>query len=298
MMRRPSLAIDSKKEMLLWIGMGIFSLVFFLFLTFPFNALQSRILMEITRTTGWEVRASDWSVGLPVAIEWHDLLLSKTGTGSIPVESMRMSVGLLAQLMGRFTLDARIYFPGSAPSGTARITGTLTASSRSFQGPVTVQSHFQQIDLAQLLKPYVTKGLLQADVMQSWIGNAGGAVTFKGDGSWKAEIKDLTLERIPMGQTHFPSLTFNRVTFALTCHDALCNITELKGDGLDGSIDGQGQLRLQQPIQQSAIELTVTVLAGPGWAQKSAGLPLPPLQPGSPLTFKLIGSVANPRLSV
>jgi hypothetical protein len=46
------------------------------------------------------------------------------------------------------------------------------------------------------------------------------------------------------------------------------------------------------------LELSVTVLAGAGWAQKAATLPIPPLPPGTPLTFKLGGSVANPKLTL
>ena len=289
---------EFKKEPLLWAGAGLVSLLLFLFMTFPFGALQSRILSEIVRATGWNVRAADWSVGFPVAVEWHDLTFSKQGTALIPVESMRIGVGLLAQLSGHAALDAMIHFPGPNQPGAARATATITGSSWSFQGPTAVRSRLQQIDLSQLLKPYVGKGLLQADIAQAWVGNPGGGVTFKGDGSWKAEIKDLLLEHIPIGAAQLPSLTFSRVTLAMTCRDAQCDITDFKGDGPDGSVSGQGRLQLQQPIHQTMLELTFTVQAGSGWAQKAAGLPIPPLPPGTPLTFKVIGSVANPRISV
>jgi type II secretion system protein N len=266
--------------------------------TFPFAALQSRLLSEITLATGVQVRAAEWSVGFPVAIEWHDLVFSKQGVAAVSVESMRIGIGLLAQLNGRATLDAVIHFPGSAQPNAAQATGTITGLSWSFQGPTMLKSRLQQVDLSQLLKPYVVKGFLRADISQHWVGNPGGSVTFKGDGSWKTEVKDLVLERIPIGSAQLSSLTFSRVTLDITCRDAQCDITDFKGEGPDGSITGQGRLQLQQPLQQTTLELTLTVLAGSGWAQKSAGLPIPPLLPGTPLTFKVIGSVANPRLSV
>jgi len=290
--------IDLNKEPVLWAVTGIFSFFLFLFLTFPFGALQSRILSEIARTTGWEVRAAEWSVDLPMGVEWRDVVFSKSNGGSFPLESMTVKVGLLPQLLGRHTLNAMVQFPGAAQPGAARATGTLTASSWSFQGPTTVKSHVQQIDLALLFKPFVAKGLLQADVAQAWVGNPDGSVTFKGDGIWKAEVKDLVLERIPVGTGQLPSLAFSRVVLGLVCRDTQCDVTEFKGEGPDGSISGLGRIRLQQPMEQTALELSITVQAGSGWAQKSAGLPLPPLPPGTPLTFKVIGSVANPRLSV
>jgi type II secretion system protein N len=291
-------AFEFKKEPLLWAAAGIASLLFFLFLTFPFGSLQSRLLSEIMRTSGWDVRAADWSVGFPVAIEWLDVIFSKQGAAPIPVESMRIGIRLFAHVAGRAAIDGTIHFPGSGPSAAARATGSLTASSWSFEGSALLKSHLQQVDLAQLLKPYVTKGLLQADVAQAWVGNPGGGITFKGDGSWKAEVRDLVLERIPIGPAQLPSLVFNRVTLALTCHDAQCDVTDFKGEGPDGSITGQGRLQLQQPIQQTILEIALSVVPGSGWAQKSAGLPLPPLPPGAPLTFKVLGSVANPRLSM
>ena len=52
----------------------------FLFLTFPFGTLQSRVLSELIRATGWDIRAADWSPGLPLAVEWRDLTWTKPGS--------------------------------------------------------------------------------------------------------------------------------------------------------------------------------------------------------------------------
>ena len=152
--------------------------------------------------------------------------------------------------------------------------------------------------MAAVVKPYVTRGLLQADVTQRWENRGKDGVAFKGDGSWKAEVKDLVLERIPVGPAAIPSLNFSRVTAALACHDAVCDITDFKADGPDGTITAQGRLVLRQTAQASQLEVTVTLLAGAGWAQKAGNLPIPPLPPGTPLTVKLAGSVANPKLTL
>ena len=238
------------------------SLLLFLFLTFPFGTLQSRVLSELIRATGWDIRAADWSPGLPLAVEWRDLTWTKPGGASIPVQLMRLNVGVLGLLMGQQTVDAVLQFPGGSQAGTARATGTVNAASWSFLGPMSLKAHAQQVDLASVIKPYVTRGLLQADVMHRWENRGKEGVAFKGDGSWKAEIKDLVLERIPLGPAAIPSLNFSRVTAALTCHDAVCDITDFKGDGPDGTITAQGRLLLRQPVQSSMLEVTVTVLAG------------------------------------
>jgi type II secretion system protein N len=290
--------VTLKKEPLAWIAAGLLSLLFFFFVTFPFGTLQSRVISELIRATGWDIRAAEWSPALPLAVEWRDLAWTKPGGVSIPVQLMRLNIGVLGLLAGHQTVDALVQFQGSNQSGAGKATGTVTASSWSFLGPLSLKAHVQQVDLATLVKPYVTKGLLQAEVTQRWENRGKEGIAFKGDGSWKAEIKDLVLERIPVGPVAVPSLNFSRVTASLTCHDAICDITDFKGDGPDGTITALGRLLLREPVRTSTLDVTVTVLAGAGWAQKAATLPLPPLPPGTPLTFKIGGSVANPKLTL
>lgn len=287
-----------KREPFAWVAGGVASLLLFLFLTFPFGTLQARVLSELVRATGWEIRAVEWSPGLPLAVEWREVTWTKPGSASILIQLMRLNVGVLAMLFGQQTVDALVQFPGGAQPGTAKATGTVSASSWSFLGPLSLKAHAQQIDLGAVIKPYVTRGLLQADVTQRWENRGKDGIAFKGDGSWKAEVKDLVLERIPVGPAAIPSLNFSRVTAALTCRDAVCDITDFKADGPDGTISAQGRLLLREPVQSSLLEVTVTVLAGAGWAQKAGNLPIPPLPPGTPLTVKLGGSVANPKLTL
>jgi len=55
---------------------------------------------------------------------------------------------------------------------------------------------------------------------------------------------------------------------------------------------------VQQPIQQSQLALSLTVIPGVGFAAKAAGLGIPPLPPGTPLTFKVIGTLAQARVAL
>lgn len=287
-----------KKEPLAWALGGLGSFLLFLYFTFPFGPLQVRILSELTRATGGEIRAADWSPGIPLGVEWRDVIWTKPGSASIPIQLMRFKLGVLDLFMGQKAVDALIQFPGSGPAGPGKATGSVSAASWSFVGPVSFKGHVQQIDLATVAKPFVTKGLLQADVIQRWENRGKEGIAFKGDGSWKAEIKELVLDRIPIGPVAIPSLSFSRVVATMTCRETVCEIIDFKGDGPDGTITAQGRLQLQQPLQSSTLDLTVTAVAGAGWAQKAGNLPIPPLAPGTPLTFKLAGPVANPKLTL
>jgi type II secretion system protein N len=284
------------------LGWGLASLacfIVFLFLTFPYGPLQNRLLTELNQASGWEVRAADWSVGLPAVIEWRDVVLAGPTIRAIPVEAVRTTVGIFQAFLGRLVLDYAVQLPGVAQAGAGRATGSLTAASWSLRGPVVVKGHLQQIDLAAVLKPYVTSGIVQGDFMHRWDSAQGVNAVLKGEGTVKVEIKDLVVERIAAGTSSIPSLTFGRIQAALACRDAACDVTELKGDGADGSFTAQGRVTLRQPLlQQSLLDLTVTVVPGAGFAKKAASLSLPPFQPGTPLTFKLVGPISNARVAL
>ena len=281
---------------------GVVSLACFivsLFLTFPYGPLQNRLLVELNRSSGWEVRAADWSVGFPLAIEWHDVVLSgPTAIGAISLEGVRTAVGILQAFWGQLVIDYTVQLPGAGQAGNGRATGSLTSNSWSLRAPVTIKGHLQQMDLVAILKPYVTRGTVQGDFTHRWDGAQSKNAAIKGEGNVKVEIKDLEVERIPAGPSSIPSLTFARIQATLACRDGACDVTEMKGDGIDGSFTAQGRMMLRQPLQQSLLDLTVTVIPGAGFAQKAAGLSLPPFPPGTPVTFKLVGPVMNARVAL
>ena len=280
------------------LGWGLASLacfILFLLLTFPFGPLQHRLLTEFNRTSGWEVHAAEWSVGLPAAIEWRDLVLTGPATGTISVGAARAAIAVFQAILGQIVVEYAIQLPGVAQSEVGRATGSLTAASWSLQGPMAVKGHLQQMDLATVLKPYVSRGTIQGDFAHRWDTTQ---AAFNGEGTVKAEIKDLVVERIAPSASANSSLTFNQIHAVLACRDGGCDVTDLKGDGVDGSFSAQGHITLRQPLQQSLLDLTVTVIPGAGFTQKAASLSLPPFQPGAPLTFKLVGPIIHARVAL
>jgi len=281
-----------------WILASLACFIVFLFLTFPYGPLQNRLLTELNRATGWDVRATDWSVGFPAGIEWHDVVLAGPPMGAISIKDVRATIGVFEAILGQLVLDYAVQLPGGTQGGAGRATGSLTTASWQLRGPVAVKGHLQQMDLATVLKPYVTSGMIQGDFTHRWDGAQGSNAALKGEGTVKVEIKDFVIDQIPSGTQSMPSLTFGRIQAAFTCRDAACDVTELKGDGVDGSFSVQGHVTLQHPLQQSLLDLTVTVVPGAGFAQKAASFSLPPFQPGTQLTFKLVGPIMNARVAL
>jgi len=83
----------------------------------------------------------------------------------------------------------------------------------------------------------------------------------------------------------------------LTFRQSLCDVTELKGEGPDGSFTILGQVTVQRPIEKSVLALKVSVLPGAGLSQKLGSLGVPPFQPGVPVTFQVLGPADAARVA-
>ncbi len=289
--------LDQWKEILVWTVGGICVMVLSLMATFPYGALHARIIAELNRATGMEVRVADWTVGLPLGIEWRNVTLTRSDWGPIQLGVLQAKVGIMKALGGGFGLDVVVHLDEATPNaGVAK--GALTASSFSLTGPVAVKGQFQQVDLSKVLRRYVSHGVLNGDFSHRLDSAQATTGAMKGEGTWKAEARDLAIDQIPVGNGRTLSLAFSRVSAGLVCRDIICDVTELKGDGIDGSFTGEGKITLQQPFQNSQLALTVTVVPGVGFASKASALGLPPLPPGTPLTVKIVGTLAQARIAL
>ena len=285
------------KEIVAWVAGGLCLVVLCLAATFPYDALHKRLITELNRMTGMDVRVTDWTVGLPLGIEWRQITFSRPDWEPIQLASLDADIGIIQALSGGLDLDVVMKLDEALPNG-GLAKGTVTASSFLSPKSVAVAGRFQQVDLSKIVRPYVGRGMLNGDFSHR-IGSgedAGGSL--KGDGTWKAEATDLAIEQVPLGNGRTMSLAFTKVAAGLACRDAVCDVTELIGEGLDGSFTGKGTITLQQPVQDSRLALTVTIIPGVGFASKANTLGLPPLPPGTPITVKIAGTLAQARIAL
>lgn len=289
--------LSAWKAPLIWVAVGSGLFLLSLALTFPYGALQARIIGELQRATGMDVRAADWTVGFPAAMEWQQMTFSKADWPPLQWGSVRAHVSLWRLLTGSVTLDVVAQMDEAALShGTVK--STMTAASWSLTGPMAVTGTIQQLDLSKVIRPFVTHGTLTGEFTQHVDRTAATAPFSFGDGTWKATAKDLAVDQIPVGNGRTLALGFSTLSLSLICREQVCEVTDLKGDGIDGSFSGQGKITLQQPIEQSQLALSLTVIPGVGFAGKSAGLGIPPLPAGTPLTFKVMGTLAQARIAL
>ncbi len=288
---------EAWREILAWTVAGVTILVLCLMATFPYGMLQARVVAELSRATGMEIRVVDWTVGLPLGLEWRNVTLSQPNWTPLQLALLQAKLGVMNALGGTLGLDVVAKLNETAsPTGLAK--GTVTASSLSLASPVTIKGQVQHVDLSKILRRYVTHGTLSGDFSHRIDSGQTTATTMKGEGMWTAEATDLVVDQIPLGNGRILSLTFSKVSAGLACHDLRCDVTQLKGDGIDGSFTGEGYITIQQPLQQSQLNLTVTVIPGPGFASKAGTLGLPSPPPGTAMTVKIVGTLAQAKIAL
>jgi len=293
----PGKNFSAWKAPLLWMAFGCGLLFLSIALTFPYGALQTRVIGELQRATGMEVRAADWTIGFPAAIEWRQMTLTRTDWSPLPLGLVRAQVGLWRLLTGGVALDLAAQIDeATATQGTVKV--SVTASSWSMTGPVAMVGKIQKLDLSKVVRPYVTRGTMTGEFTHRLDHTATAGPALFGEGTWKADAKDLSLDHISMGNGRILALAFSSLSLGLACREQICEVTELKGDGIDGSFSGQGTVTMQQPLQQSQLALSLTVIPGVGFAAKAPGLGIPPLPPGTPFTFKVLGTFAQARVAL
>ena len=280
------------REALAWVGGGVCLLILCLTATFPYEALHKRIIAELNRATGMDIRVGNWTVGLPLGIEWRNVTLAKSDWTPIQLASLQADLGIMHALSGGLGLDVVIHLGEGSP-GRGLATGTITASSFSLAEPVSLAGRFQQVDLSKIIRPYVGHGMLNGTFSHRVERAHTADGTIKGEGTWKAETTDLTIDHIPVGNGRTLSLAFNQASTELVCKDSLCEVTGLKGEGPDGSFTGDGTITVQQPIQDSRLALTVTIVPGEGLRVKSEHIGPAPPSPGNPHHGKNSGDIGT-----
>ncbi|MBX3347925.1 MAG: type II secretion system protein GspN [Nitrospira sp.] len=288
---------DAWREILAWTIGGICILALALIATFPYSLLQNRIVTELKRATGLDIRIADWAIGLPLSLEWRNVSLSKPNLDPVEIAGLQAKLGAFQALTGSLGLDLFVQLNEQA-ARTNFVKGTLTAASFSLAGPLTVKGQLQQVDLPKIIRRYVTRGILTGEFSHRMDTDPASPNVLRSEGTWLAEATDLEIDQIPLANGKMLMLTFSKAAAGLSCRNLVCDVTQLRGEGMDGSFEGQGQITLQQQLPNSQLALTVTIIPGPGFASKAVTLGLPPFPSGTPITVKIVGTLAQARIAL
>jgi len=278
------------KRGLIWALYTGAMLVVFALLTFPYEQLQTRVLAELSRTSGWTIGAEKWALAWPFGLEWQGVNLSSPGSPSVKVDRVKLALVPSSLLQRHPSVMARVESGEGPEEGRGYLTGrgTLQGWSRPILDRLTGTA--ERFDLGKLGLPGMKRGLLKGDFDQHLNGS--------GEGQWQVEFTDLQLESVPVGPAVVPLIRFASLKGRAQCREKLCRIESFTGTGPDGTLSGSGTLGPRQPAVQSELALAVTVTISPEFAQRAATNGMPFASPGLSLTVNLRGPVSNLQLAL
>lgn len=94
---------------LMYILVGVFSFIFFLYLSFPYNVLKETLSAKIASSANVSVAIDDLSSKLPLGLKAEKIIVfSPSGGKQFTLKAIKMNVSLLSLLIGRVTVDATI----------------------------------------------------------------------------------------------------------------------------------------------------------------------------------------------
>lgn len=275
-----------------WALYTIAALGVFLALTFPYAQLQARLLDEVARGTGLEVRADRWEPVWPLGIAWSDVSATAPGLPRFGADLVSVHTEIWSLVQGPAILHGQIRLPGPQGAG-GLITGRLLLNRWSPQGPGRLTGSVEQLNLPALSLPLIKQGTLRGTFDQRWTQLASPSEFLRGQGDWQAEVKGLDLEHVPIGPLTLPSVTFTSLKARLQCQDGTCRIEGLQGDGPDGTVSGEGVLTVLEPLSDSRLILSLSLIVAEAYKRRVPVAALLQGPPGAPVKVTLTGPLTR-----
>lgn len=97
--------MKSTKSIVGYTLLGIFSFLFFLYLTFPYEVLKEVVSLKASQATGMTVSLGDLGPSFPIGISAEDMEVSDPSGATIKLKECSLNLSLLNLFIGNLTLD-------------------------------------------------------------------------------------------------------------------------------------------------------------------------------------------------
>lgn len=284
-----------------WAAFGVvfaMSLVFFVFLTFPYEIFKETLSNNIKRQTGLDVSIGEMGMSFPIGVKLSDVSITKPGTPrKVDLDTIRLNVGILPFLIGKLSVYVNIdALNGKREKGEFDIAMKAGIFSLLFKGQLSLSSfelnakkfEVEQIAslglgiLAQkrnlmnpLFLPLVeaiqikgrAQGFMDLSMSGSSPGNASGTI-------------DLSMQQASLEMTDktIPTQTFSKALLKADIKNGVITLDKNAGmTANDFSLSIVGKLGLKENIVASILDLKIDLrLDGElkeTWGSILAGLP-------------------------
>lgn len=293
---QPSSWSASVRTIILWCAVGLALTSLFFLLTFPFEAVQARLLAQIERGTGVKVQVDQWHVAWPLGLEWNGVQMNVRDERAFRLARVEAALSVAEALHG--TPVGELSFWLEDKGEPAALQSRTVFAGWNFQGAVVMEGSAERVELAKLIGTPIRGGRLKGRFKFSGDPSVHGVTAAIGDGELTVDATDLAVEPISAREGRMPEWGLAVVHGKVTCASGLCRIVELRGNGPDGSVTGSGQVTLGRSLGEARLDLALTITCSPSLSQRMTAVGGFPLPPGTPITVRLVGSIARPQLSL
>ena len=293
---QPSSWSSSVRTILLWCAVGVALTLLFFLLTFPFEAVQARLLAEIERGTGAKVQIDRWHVAWPLGLEWKNVQISIRDQQVFRLARIEALLSVADALHGTPVADLSVWLEDKGEPAALQTRTVFTGWN--FHGVALVEGTADRVELAKLIGAPIRGGRLKGRFQFSGNPSAQAGSIAIGDGELTVDATEVAVDPVSAQGGRMPEWGLAVVHGKVTCTAGLCRIVELRGNGPDGSVTGSGQVTLAQSLDEARLDLALTITCSPSLSQRMAAVGGFPLPPDTPITVRLVGPVVRPQLSL
>ncbi len=266
---------------------ALLSLFLFLYLTFPYEKFQKRVLAIIEENTSIRIKVEEGGLRFPFGIQWqgvHFFLSPNLERDFFTSDSIEAEVE-------PFPLLKRIVeIPLSVHAIGGEFNGRLSIEQREKEIQYLLEGKGSDLDLKRLnlrgmgLKEGI-EGILKGEIKSGWTGRN----FLRGEGFLYFESSDVRLKNIGspiVGGFTLPEAFFSKITGRINLKDGVGHLDNLLATGPEVEVSGSGNILLKEALPESLINLSFNLhLRGP-----LAGN----LQSKGPLRLSVRGTLRRP----
>jgi type II secretion system protein N len=93
----------------------LFSFLFFVWSTFPYEVLKETISNQLSEATGMSIRIGDLGPRFPVGIRFGDIVVASGNTASLEIKQISATISPFALLIGRVSVTVELVAPKGDP---------------------------------------------------------------------------------------------------------------------------------------------------------------------------------------
>jgi type II secretion system protein N len=276
------------------LGYGLYILVLltvFLYLTFPYQKLQNRLISMMEQALSCQIRVSESHWLFPLGLAWKEVHLrpQKGFKEDVVVDQARAKIYLLPLLGQNVQMD----FFAEAHGGKVR--GSFSAQRRDGKVHYYFQESAQDLELRLmgLDLPFHLEGRLRLDLEAAWQDQE----LFRGKGSSALELLNVKSSSVSLNGWQVPELSFGRIAVKLGLQSGMVMVENFTAQGPDLEAKGEGTLLLRNPWFEGLLNLTVKASLKEDLRQKFPVLAMME-NDREPVEVMVKGTVRRPLMSV